>query len=73
MNCKNAYNYTNKDCWAVNKKEGKCSDKKGRDSCHTKKCNDRPTSFCQSFEKDGSIITDNEYEIKSEESIVEIE
>ena len=75
MNCKNICNYS-KDrhcCGSRKGKEGKYSRKNSKDCCNLKKEYDSPTSFSQSFENSGGIITDNEYEIKSEEDIIEIE
>lgn len=48
----------NKEEEGENRAEKKNSKVKGNNNC--------PTSFCQSFEKNSGIITDNEYEIKSE-------
>lgn len=51
-----------------------CSDKERAEKNTIKNCSgssmkkraNSPTSFCQSFEKNRGIITDNEYEVKSE-------
>ena len=66
-------------CIYNNRKEGDCSLKEvsissmGRGS----ECDTSSSTICQSFEKSGGIITDNEYEVSSEfipeESNIEIE
>lgn len=75
MNCKNMFDYNKKEYYFGNRKEkeGKYSRKSSKDFCSMKKGDEFPTSFCQSFENCGGIVTDNEYEIKFEEDIIEIE
>ena len=75
MNCKNICNCGRSGCSSKShkRKEGKCFKRNRGDSYSQKKCNDSPISFCQSFEKDGGIITDNEYEVKCENDIIEID